>query len=79
MNEKLEEKMVKIENKINDKVEKILAKEDISFEEYSILSKELEKLNYLKLEELNKQNNEKNLAQKKEVYENLMKSIMNNY
>ena len=79
MNEKLEEKMVKIENKINDKVEKILAKEDISFEEYSILSKELEKLNYLKLEELNKENNEKNLAQRKEVYENLMKSIMNNY
>lgn len=79
MNEKLEEKIVKIENKINDKVEKILAKEDISFEEYSILSKELEKLNYLKLEELNKENNEKNLAQKKEVFENLMKSVMNNY
>lgn len=78
MNEKLEEKIVKIENKINDKVEKILAKEDISFEEYSILSKELEKLNYLKLEELNKENNEKNQAQIKEVYETLIKTFMNN-
>lgn len=75
--EKSEEKLKRIKDKMNEKLEKILSKEDIAYEDYSILVEEFKKLNCLKSAELSKQTNKKLEAQRKEVYETLMKSFMN--